>query len=164
MIGGEEVEASVAAQEGALVITAGDVAMKLRLVDANGQLVGLDENGNLRLLGGLQLEVALSGLSAGTIVNVHVFSEPVLLGTVTVGSGESSTGTFTVPEGLESGNHRIVANGVTATGEPVTLVAGVKAGEDTGSSPIRIVIFVVLGLAVLAAVAVPARRRSARAN
>ncbi len=81
----------------------------------------------------------------GTLVQVFVFSNPVLLGTVTADSKGAATLTFTLPDSLQPGQHHIelqgtlrgVANTVSV---PFTIVAPTVTGTGglprTGSSNI----------------------------
>lgn len=162
LLNGKIAKSSVSTNLGWFIITVDEVIVKMKLMDTDGNQVGLDSDGNLRLEGGQKLVVELVGLSSGTTVNFYVFSTPIPLGSATVSQDDVTSASFDVPTALEDGDHRIVVNGVTNNGESVAVVAGVKVGDESGSSPIRIVIFVVIGLAVIAAISIPARRRSAR--
>jgi hypothetical protein len=83
-VGGEPVESTVTRSNDQLVIAAGDMSATISGVTADGAVAPLDNDGNIRLSEGDQIQVEASGFAPNSDVEVWLFSTPTLLGTVTV--------------------------------------------------------------------------------
>ena len=72
-----------------------------------------------------------SGYEPGSNVDVWLFSDPVLLGTVLTGDDGSFTANYEMPEGTTVGSHTLVIQGNTADGKKLELRLGfqVESGE-----------------------------------
>jgi hypothetical protein len=75
------------------------------------------------------------GFMPGTTVEVWVASTPTLLGTATVNSDGTFTANFTVPKDLLDGKHTVQAEGVSISGDPRALSAGVVV-KSPGNLPV----------------------------
>jgi LPXTG-motif cell wall-anchored protein len=83
------------------------------------------------------LDVDGQGFDPGSEVTLTLHSAPVLLGTVTAGADGRFTTTVTIPE-VDPGHHELVADGVDALGQPLTLQAAIRvtaSAAPTGSDP-----------------------------
>jgi hypothetical protein len=108
------------------------------------------------------------GYLPNSTVSVIIYSSPqVLTSVVTDGTG-SFTVTVTVPKGLESGHHTLVASGVDSTGEvryvtlPVTVSGGTTGSGGLAYTGVDVALPLIGGLIALvagAALMVVARRR-----
>jgi hypothetical protein len=161
LVGGEPVESTVTRSNDQLVIAAGDMSATISGVTADGAVAPLDNDGNIRLSEGDQIQVEASGFAPNSDVEVWLFSTPTLLGTVTVNAQGAASAQFPLPRGAESGNHRVALNGKNVAGEDASFAVGIVIGSSTGgvSTTGKILIAIPIALAVLFALVIPARRR-----
>lgn len=161
LVGGEPVESTVTRSNDQLVISAGDMAATISGITADGAVAPLDNDGNIRLSEGDQIQVEASGFAPNSDVEVWLFSTPTLLGKVTVNAQGTATATFPLPRGAESGNHRVALNGKNSDGDDASFAVGIVIGSSSGgvSTAGKVLISVPIALAVLFALVIPARRR-----
>jgi hypothetical protein len=78
--------------------------------DPSGQLTGAEvvTLGVTRVAPGGQVPVTVTGAEPGAVFRVELHSEPVVLGTLTVGADGTGAAVFTVPASTSSGDHKIV--------------------------------------------------------
>ena len=136
--------------------------MTMSVLSVNGERVPLDSVGGLRFNKGDKVVMKSEGLSAGDEITLWMFSTPTELGSVKVTDNGAAAGTFTIPAGLEKGNHRLVLEGVNKDGKKIVLGVGVGVGKiNKSSTTSRILIAVPVALAIGLGVALPnqARRR-----
>jgi hypothetical protein len=161
LVDGEAVESTVARRNDQLVIAAGDMSATISGVTADGAVSPLDNDGNIRLSDGDQIQVEASGFAPNSDVEVWLFSTPTLLGTVTVNSEGAASAKFALPAGAENGNHRVALNGKNVAGEDASFAVGIVIGSSSGgvSTAGKVLIAIPIALAVLFALVIPARRR-----
>jgi hypothetical protein len=82
---------------------------------------------------GETITVSGSGYMPFSTVTVLVYSTPTVLGTVEADENGTFTFTGALPEGLEAGEHTLVASGVDPSGEPRNLTMSVTVGGDTAA-------------------------------
>lgn len=118
---------------------------------------------------GQKVELVLAGFAPNTDVALEIRSDPIALGTFRSDASGVVRASVTIPEGF-AGNHTIVASGVSATGQPLTLsvpvvVAAAEAGPGllalTGSDSRSMVAMGALLLVVGGAATVAAKKRMA---
>ena len=164
---GEEINVDVERTNNALVVSAADVTATVYGMDAAGERVALDADGNLRLEEGDSVVVEASGYEPGSEVEIWLRSTPVQLGVRTADASGAVTGRFAVPSSVDPGDHRVILSGLTAAGGKSIIGVGLRIGaygKESGLSTWLIVIPVLL--AVLAALVLPTtlrRRRRAHA-
>ena len=162
-IGESTTRADVQRSDNKLVVTVGNLEMVLGSLGSDGGQTPLDEDGNVRLQPGDKVRINLAGFEPDSTMDAWLFSTPVFLGSVKVGSDGAVTGDFTVPDGAPSGAHRIVIEATTADGEPATLAVGVNVGEwDSGPGVTVWLIVTPIVLAIAGALVLPATRRRRR--
>lgn len=94
-------------------------AMELASLGPDGARIPISEvDAVLRLLQGTGAQVYVSGhgFEPGTVVTVYLFSEPELVGHITVGPNGTFQGTLPLRSNLQIGRHTLQANGVVAGG------------------------------------------------
>jgi hypothetical protein len=166
-VDGEEINVDVERTNNALVVSAADVTATIYGMDAAGERVALDADGNLRLEEGDSVVVEASGYEPGSEVEIWLRSTPVQLGVRTADASGAVTGRFAVPSSVDPGDHRVILSGLTAAGGKSIIGVGLRIGaygKESGLSTWLIVIPVLL--AVLAALVLPTtlrRRRRAHA-
>lgn len=69
--------------------------------------------------------VVMSGYAPDSSVGAFLFSDPVSLGTLPVGSDGSARGKIVIPANISPGQHTLQFTGWNASGEPVVLSAGI---------------------------------------
>ena len=74
---------------------------------------------------GASSSVAVSGYAPDSSVGVFLFSDPVSLGTLPVGTDGAARGRITIPANITPGQHTLQVTGWNANGEPVILSAGI---------------------------------------
>jgi hypothetical protein len=164
IIGGEKVSTSLTRKDNQLLISSGAMNAVISGRHADGSMAALDSDGNIRLKAGDQLLVDASGFEPESDLEVWIFSTPVRLGTAAVKTTGSASAAFTVPPGVESGKHGVVLTGVNPLDERAVFSVGIMIGSEGGVSTIgKILIGLPISLAILVALAIPARRRRRRA-
>jgi hypothetical protein len=99
------------------------------LPTASAPLTSSDADGKVQV--GDQVTLSGDGYLPGSNVELIVYSTPVSLGTVVVGTDGKFSVTVTVPEDLADGTHHLVAAGVDASGNPRYLVVEVTVSGGT---------------------------------
>ena len=69
--------------------------------------------------------VVMSGYAPDSSVGAFLFSDPVSLGTLPVGSDGSARGKIVIPANISPGQHTLQFTGWNTSGEPVVLSAGI---------------------------------------
>lgn len=155
-VDGEEVDTTLTRNNNALVVSAAGIEASIYGMTDDGQRVNLDEDGFLRLETSDQIVVEAEGFVAGDEVDVWMYSTPAQLGRVAVDANGVMKGTFSLPPGVDSGDHRVVLNGQNNKGQDVILGIGVAVGEVSQSSLIsRLLIIVPVSLAIVFALIIP---------
>ena len=148
-----------------LIIKSESIEATLSRRDQNGAIQNLDSDGNLRLLGGDVLAINVSGFKPGSDVEVWLFSTPQRLGTTQVGPDGRVSGSFTLPDEVESGPHRIAITAELPNGKSATFTIGIVIGEIAKTSTVtRVLIAVPIALAVGFGLLLPTRLRRRRST
>jgi hypothetical protein len=156
LVDGVEVETTLSRSNNALVVSAAGIEASIYGMTDDGARVDLDEDGFLRLETSDQIVVEAKGFSAGDEVDVWMYSTPTRLGVAEVDANGIMKATFTLPPGIDSGDHRVVLDGTNGKGQDVTLGVGIAVGEVSQSSLIsRLLIIVPVSAAILIALLIP---------
>lgn len=112
-------------------VSAGDVTLAMTALDEKGTVVPRDSSIDsfVAYVGG-SVSVSGQGFLPGSEVDVWLFSDPVFLGTVTVGADGSFSGKLPLPAGVPVGNHTLQANGLTADRETMTAQMGLRVAAE----------------------------------
>jgi hypothetical protein len=166
VVGGEKISTTLSRSDNQIVAKAGAISATVSGLLANGERIELDADGNLRLEEDAKIVVESTGYEAKQDVEVWMFSTPSLLGKLSATATGAISGTFDIPNGLESGDHRLVLNGMNSDGEDVVLGVGMMFGSaNSGTSTLSsVLIGIPVALAVLIGLFIPAvsRRRRKR--
>ena len=127
----------------------------------DGTKVALDAEGNLRMKRNGRIGVEVAGFEPRSDLETWLFSTPVRLGKELVSSNGSVSNEYALPAGVPQGRHRVVLNGVSPEGDDVQVAIAVIIGDDnaTGPSVFSILLIVVLALALILGLALPATMR-----
>ncbi|MGP6170787.1 InlB B-repeat-containing protein [Microbacterium sp. A204] len=120
---------------------------------------------------GATITLVLKGFAPGSLVNLYVYSEPILLGSAIADSNGVATFTVKLPAGLAAGTHTLVGTGLNSAGQAtsvsqtiVTTAAGGKGSLATTGLPVeQTTNAALLGVMLLAfgGIALVVRRRKA---
>lgn len=86
---------------------------------------------------GEPITVVASGYAAGATVTFTLNSDPIHLGTATADAQGTARLTFTIPTGVPAGDHTLVASGLDASGNVLTLstrLTVMAAGGNSGGT------------------------------
>lgn len=161
-VAGKEVPVKISRMDNQLLISAVSFDATFSGLRADGKTIPLDSAGNIRLEKGDAVRITVTGFAPKSVVEMRLYSDPILLGTPTVDDQGSLTTAYQIPDGLEAGDHRVVLVGKNYSGDKVVFTAGIVLGaEATTSWLTRILIAIPLLGAVLAGLLLPAilRRR-----
>lgn len=87
---------------------------------------------------------------------VWMYSTPTKLGILTADASGKIRGRFALPPDVESGDHRLVLEGLNADGVPVVLGIGIAYGElETSSTLSRVLIAIPVALAIMFGLVIP---------
>lgn len=164
VVDGETISATLSRVNNQITATAGDISTTISGLTPDGQRVALNTEGNLVLNEGDKIVVEASGVEPDEDVAVWMFSTPTKLGVITADASGKIAGTFNLPNGIESGEHRVVLSGTNRNGTDVVLGIGLSYGAvNSGSTLTRVLIAIPIALAILFGLFLPAvsRRRKA---
>jgi len=167
LVDGKPAAVSVLRSENRVTASVAGIAATISGLTIEDEVVSLDSDGNLRLDEEDQLVVDASGYVAGQEVSVWMYSSPSRLGVVTADASGNITGTFDIPAGIDSGDHRVVLDGANENGQPVIISLGIAVGNiDSSSLMSRLLIIIPVLLAIFVGLFIPAvsRRRKREAT
>lgn len=136
---GLPVEARVSALEDrrSAVVEGDDWSMAVNLAGAGGSVTELDSGAVLTLVRDEAALVAGSGFMAGTRADVWLFSEPTLLGTVTIDENGEFAGEVDIdPDLIPAGNHTLQLQGVGVDGYVKAANLGVLVEDSASPLPV----------------------------
>lgn len=160
-IGGKSAVTTVTRAENSILIAGAGIEATIYGESEEGQRIDLDENGDLRLNLNDRIVVETNGFEADSSVDVWMYSTPTKLGELEIPASGNGTGTFALPTSVDSGDHRVVLDGATKSGQDVILGLGIAVGDISGGSVNKALIIAPLTLAILFALLLPSvlRRR-----
>lgn len=103
-------------------------------VAVSGQGNSATLNTSLQLSMGKKVTLDISGFAPGQPIYLWLFSDPTPMGFVTADHNGTFTGSITVPEGLETGNHTMQINGVSKFGEVYSVAVGVTLDKPAAQA------------------------------
>ncbi|MEY3805445.1 MAG: hypothetical protein RIR69_257 [Actinomycetota bacterium] len=162
LVDGERIEATIARENNQLLISVGELRARISAVKREGGRIPLDSQGRIRMDQGDSIEIDVTGFGRNSIVEVRMYSDPVLLGKTSVSSLGALAASYEVPDTVEDGRHRVVLFGESQEKEELTFALSVYVGdESSGPSTLAILVAVPLGIAIIGGLIIPAilRRR-----
>ena len=160
LVDGQTIDATITRSNDQLLVTAGDMTATISGRTADGTIAPLDADGNIHLSEGDSIALSAQGFGAGSDVEVWLFSTPTRLGTAHVNANGTVEASFKLPGGVPNGQHRLVLVGKNANKADTTFAVGLVYGKSGGVGTLgKVLIVTPLTLAILAALALPARRR-----
>ena len=161
-VGGKAVSTSMKREANKIVLSINGMIATLGGATSAGEPVSLDADGNLRVMPGDKIDLAITGLEPESSVNGWLFSDPTELGSLDVSSNGEASGSLTVPETVENGSHTLALEMTDSSGQPVEAGLGIAVGElETGSSTSAIALGL-LAVATIIAVILPVALRRRR--
>jgi hypothetical protein len=163
VVDGVESSATITRSDNTVNVSGGGVTATVSGMSPSGERISLDADGNLRLSDGDQIVVEATGYVSGEEIGVWLFSTPTQLGLLPVDVTGKISGRFALPANVESGDHRLVLEGVNSDGSPVVLGLGIAVGEIESSSTLaRLLIAIPVALAIGLGLLIPTRLRRRR--
>ena len=142
-IDGVPTKVELSREDNQLVVKSGPLNAALSGLDGNGETRALDEDGNLRLAGGDVVKLNMGGFKPGSVVNVWLFSTPQRLGEAKVDSAGKMSASFTIPEDVEAGPHRVAITALLPNGKSATFTLGIVVGGPTETSTLAQVLLAI---------------------
>ncbi|MFZ4112381.1 MAG: hypothetical protein ACOYKG_04295, partial [Ilumatobacteraceae bacterium] len=165
VVDGKTIAATLSRADNQITAAAGNIKTTVSGLTPDGQRVSLNEEGNLVLDEDDKIVVEASGIEPNEDVEVWMFSTPTKLGVIAADANGEIAGTFNLPTGIESGDHRVVLSGTNPEGTDVVIGIGISYGAvDSGSSITRVLIAIPIALAVLFGLFLPAVTRRRKKN
>lgn len=162
-VDGKPSQVQVARENNQLVVTSQALKAVFSAQNNTGVARALDNEGNLRLIGGDAVKINIGILKAESNVDIWIFSTPVRLGTAVVGENGRVSGIFTIPASIKDGAHRIAVKATLPNGKAVTFTMGVVIGEpETSSTFVRTLIAIPIVVAVGFGLILPSQVRRRR--
>ncbi|MFM1789863.1 MAG: hypothetical protein RLZZ526_190, partial [Actinomycetota bacterium] len=160
-IGDEKVETVITRNDNSVVLSMGGLSAMLSGYTSNGSKAALDAEGNLRIARDGKLGMQVKGFKSLSTVEVWLFSDPVKLGDTKTSSAGFAENAFNIPADVPDGRHRAVLSALDPSGDEVTVSLGIIIGDDNSSGPsvISILLLIVLSLALILGLALPATLR-----
>ncbi len=113
------------------VVVGDSWSLNLQAVDGSGSAIKLNLNGQIVLNNNRYMEVNGIGFAPGSLVKLWLFSDPGLLGRITVDSTGGFSSRGVIPEGVLNGDHTVQINGVSENGQ----IRSVSYGVVVETSP-----------------------------
>ena len=165
VVDGKTIAATLSRADNQITAAAGDISTTISGLRPDGQRVALNAEGNLVLDERDKIVVEASGIEPNKDVEVWMFSTPTKLGVIAADANGKIAGTFNLPNGIESGDHRVVLSGTNPEGTGVVIGIGISYGAvDSGSSITRVLIAIPIALAILLGFFLPAVTRRRKKN
>jgi uncharacterized membrane protein len=124
----------VTRRDNKVIITVGEKSAEVASVDAKGNTVALDNDGNVVLEPGARVALKIAGFEPGTEVEMWMFSTPIRIGTATVGESGTLDTVVVIPEDVPTGAHRVVITTKSEGEDEVTFTLGVTVRNYTKES------------------------------
>jgi hypothetical protein len=142
-------------------MTAGSITSIVNGVADDGTIIPLDDQGLLRLRPGDTIAITTTGWKPDSPTEIRAHSTPTRLGTLHADANGTTTGTVTLPDTIEVGQHRLVIDGITIGDDRATIAIALHiAGPPSLWSGIPI--WIPINLAIALALAVPTRWQRGR--
>jgi len=163
-IDGKKVDVKITTQGNKITFSVGGVSGELDASSLDGSQIQLDANSNLVLAPGDEVYVNLAGFGSDTPVEVWMFSIPVKVKDLMADADGNTNGSFSTPQGIDSGAHRIVVKGRSPENDEIIIALGVEVTAIGNSSlTSKLVLPITAAVVVLFIVALTIRlRRRAR--
>ena len=162
-IDGVTTKVELSRENNQLVVKSGPLSAALSGLDGNGETRALDDDGNLRLAGGDVVKLNMGGFKPDSVVNVWLFSTPQRLGEAKVDSAGKMSASFTIPEDVETGPHRVAITALLPNGKSATFTLGIVVGGPTETSTLaQVLLAIPIAIAVGIGFIVPNQLRRRR--
>jgi hypothetical protein len=162
-INGKVVEVKITTNGNKILFSVGGVSGELDASSLDGSQIQLDANSNLMLAPGDEVNVNLAGFGSDTPVEVWMFSIPVKVKDLMADADGNTNGSFSTPQGIDSGAHRIVVKGRSPENDEIIIALGVEVtaiGNASLMSKLVIPITVAVIVLFIVAITIRLRRRS----
>ena len=140
---GEVQQSTVSRRDNKVVISVGALSAEVSSVDADGNTLALDADGNVALEPGARVAIKIAGFEPGTEMEMWMFSTPIRIGTATVGPSGTLDTVLVIPEDIPTGAHRVAITTKEKGKDAVTFTLGVSVRNFTKESNIATWLIVV---------------------
>jgi hypothetical protein len=127
-IDGKIAKAKTSRVNNQLVFTASGFTLTLAGVNTDGTIIPLSSDGSLEVGRGDLFRFDAQGFAPNSTVNIWMFSKPILMGTIEVGSDGLVKSTLKVPKSVENGLHHLVMVGVDKNKKEAKFEVGMNVG------------------------------------
>ena len=164
MVDGKATAATVTRSNNKITVGAAGINVTFSGVSSDGDIIPLDSDGNMRVVGDDIVAIDGSGFAPNSEIEVWMFSTPLMLTKISSDSSGRVTENVTLPVVLEEGDHRFVLNGESASGDDALVGLGLIVGyEGEGLSTTgKFLIALPIALAILVGLLIPTAIRRRR--
>ncbi len=158
-IAGEPAVVTLTENNGSVTATVGGATISYSVLASDGTQRPISASTFSTINSGDRITLKFGGFQSAGTSRAWLTPTGVTLGQTTLTDG---TGTIegTVPNTVDGGDLRVVASAESEDGDPIVIAYGVLVNDgNTSQSPWSLVLVVVVGLAILGALVVPAARR-----
>jgi len=156
---GAPVDAVISDDNGSIVVSVGQARLRYSVTDASGVRRLLVSASSVELQPGDVVSIELSGFAAKAQASVWLVPGDVGLGSATLDGGAGAI-TGVVPSDASPGLRRIVTASESVDGKPMVVAYGVDVTTTDDTGPTWSIVFlVIVGLAVMFGLFIPAARR-----
>lgn len=164
LVGGVATSATVTRANNKISVAAAGLNVTFSGISADGEVIPLDSDGNMRVVGDDVIAIDGSGFLPDSEIEVWMFSTPRMLVKVNSDSTGRVTENVTLPSVLEEGDHRFVLNGQSAQGDDAAVGLGLIVGKESQglSTAGKFLIAIPIALAILLGLLIPTAIRRRR--
>lgn len=149
-VGGKPVPVEITRSNNEVKVSSGVFTAELQVIRNDGTVSSLSSAGDLEVSEGDSVKANFSGLKPGSILEVRMYSDPVLLGRTEVTENGTVAAQYEIPSEAASGQHSFTVLGVDNQGVKLSFFTPLQVkGDGQGSRLVTLVI----GLPLVAAIA-----------
>ena len=111
LIDGKPVPVDLRSTPSSTTLTYGNASVEVKCFEKDGSEIALSDDNRFTLRHGDTIKVVATGFSPGSSIDVAVFSDPVVLGELTVDQQGKANQLWSIPNSIDAGNHTLVLSG-----------------------------------------------------
>jgi hypothetical protein len=148
-VNGVPVTVQISRRNNQVEIASENFTVRLLILKRDGSVSPLSRTGSMAASAGDSVAAEFEGLKPGTVLEVRMYSEPMLLGRTLIPANGLVTGSYEIPESAPSGDHSFAVLAIGSDGAPISFFAPMQVADNsTGPGLVALLIAVPVLLAM----------------
>jgi hypothetical protein len=149
LVSGKPETVQISRRNNQIEIASKNFTVRLLIQKRDGSVSPLSSGGSMAAAAGESVGAEFEGLKPGTMLEVRMYSEPVLLGKTAIQSAGLVTGSYEIPASAPSGVHSFAVLATGRDGAPISFFAPMQVIDpSTGPGVVAVLIAVPVLLAM----------------